>query len=210
MTDEKHRNGKSFMLQENDQIVVDAKLVANIFNGYLCNIAFKIGVGDPLTTTHDVINHPSVLKIRETYSIEADSFSFSCVDKDVVTSKLRSIEINKGPGYDCIPGKLIRLAHEVFSPHFTYMQCITRSVFPGNMKNAELSPLYKGEDQLNKVNNRPVSLLTVISKIYESVMFDQVSDYFGSIFEDLLCAFRNKHSCESTLIKAIDAWKVCR
>ena len=45
------------------------------------------------------------------------------------------------------------------------------------MKNAELSPLYKKEDQLNKVNYRPVSLLTVISKIYESVMFDQVNDY---------------------------------
>ena len=76
------------------------------------------------------------------------------------------------------------------------------------MKNAELSPLYKREDQLNKVNYRPVSLLTVISKIYESVMFDQVSDYFGSIFEDLLCAFRKKYSCQSTLIKAIDDWKV--
>ena len=202
------------MLQENDKIVVDDKLVANIFNDYFCNIASTIGFDDPITTTHDVINkhrdHPSVLKIRETYSKEADSFSFSCVDANVVTSKLRSIKINKGPGYDCIPGKLIRLAHEVLSPHFTYMlnQCITRSVFPSNMKNAELSPLYKREDQLNKVNYRPVSLLTVISKIYESIMFDQVSDYFDSIFEDLLCAFRKKYSCQSTLIKAIDDWKV--
>ena len=194
--------------------VVDDKLVANIFNDYFNNIASKIGFDDPITTTHDVINkhrdHPSVLKIRETYSIEADSFSFSCVEENVVTPKLRSIKINKGPGYDCIPGKLIRLVHEVLSPHFTYIlnQCITRSVFPSNMKNAELSPLYKREDQLNKVNYRPVSLLTVISKIYESVMFDQVRDYFGSIFEDLLCAFRKKYSCQSTLIKAIDDWKV--
>ena len=76
------------------------------------------------------------------------------------------------------------------------------------MKNSELSPLYKREDQFNKVNYRPVSLLTVIYKIYESVMFDQVSDYFGSIFEELLCAFRKKYSCQSTLIKAIDDWKV--
>ena len=71
-----------------------------------------------------------------------------------------------------------------------------------------LSPLYKKEGRLNKVNYRPVSLLTVISKIYESVMFDQVSDYFDPIFEDLLCAFRKKCSCQSTLIKAIDDWKV--
>ena len=76
------------------------------------------------------------------------------------------------------------------------------------MKNAELSPLYKKEDQLNKVNYRSVSLLTVISKIYESVMFDQFSDYFDPVFEDLLCAFRKKYCCQSTLMKAIDDWKV--
>ena len=35
-------------------------------------------------------------------------------------------------------------------------QCIRLSIFPSNMKNAELSPLYKKEDQPNKVNYRPV------------------------------------------------------
>ena len=39
-------------------------------------------------------------------------------------------------------------------------------------------------------------------------MFNQVSDYLGSIFEDLLCAFRKKYSCQSTLAKAIADWKV--
>ena len=39
-------------------------------------------------------------------------------------------------------------------------------------------------------------------------MSDQVSDYFDPIFEDLLCEFRKKYSCQSTLIKAIDDWKV--
>ena len=39
-------------------------------------------------------------------------------------------------------------------------------------------------------------------------MFDQVSDYFDPIFEDLLCAFCKNYSCQSTLIKAIDDWKV--
>ena len=119
-----HKNGNSFMLQENDKIVIED----NIFNDYFCNIASQIGFDDPITTTHDFINklrdHPSVSKIRETYSIEADSFSFSCVDEDVVTSKLRSIKINKGPGYDCIPSKLIRLAHKVLSPHFTIEKII--------------------------------------------------------------------------------------
>ena len=64
MTDKKHRNGNSFMLQENDKIVVDEKLVANIFNDYFCNIASKIGFDDPITTTHDVNNkHREIIQV---------------------------------------------------------------------------------------------------------------------------------------------------
>ena len=76
------------------------------------------------------------------------------------------------------------------------------------MKNAELSPLYKKEDQLNKVNYRPVSLLTVISKIYESVMFDQVMTTL-ILYLKICCVHFLKYSCQFTLsIKAIDDWKV--
>ena len=68
-------------------------------------------------------------------------------------------------------------------------QCIRHSVFPSNMKNAELRSRHKKENQRNKVIYRPVGFFSVISKIYESVMFDKVGDYFDSIFEDLLVRF---------------------
>ena len=101
MTDKRHRNNNNFVLQENGKIVIDDKLVANIFNDYFCNIASQIGFHDPITTTHDIVSkhryHPSIKKIRETYSVEANSFNFSCDNEDVITSKLRNIKINKGP-----------------------------------------------------------------------------------------------------------------
>ena len=69
MTDKRHRNGNTFMLQENGKIVIDDKLVANIFNDYFCSIASQIGFDDPITTTHDIISkhkdHPSVSKYAE-------------------------------------------------------------------------------------------------------------------------------------------------
>ena len=61
---------------------------------------------------------------------------------------------------------------------------------------------------MNKVNYRPVSLLIVISKIYKYVIFGQVSDDIDPISEDLLCALHKRYSCQSTLIKAIDDWKI--
>ena len=74
------------------------------------------------------------------------------------------------------------------------------------MKNAELSPVYKRHN-LDKINYRPVSVLTAVSKLNESVMNDQLWQYFINIFHELLCAFRKKYSCQSTLVKIIEDWK---
>ena len=75
------------------------------------------------------------------------------------------------------------------------------------MKNAELSPVYKRHDNLDKINYRPVSVLTAVSKLNDSVMNDQLGQYFINIFHELLCAFRKKYSCQSTLVKMIEGWK---
>ena len=57
-------------------------------------------------------------------------------------------------------------------------------------------------------NYRPVNVLTVISKIYETLMNEQLSDYFMTILNKLLCAFRKNYSCQSLLVKMVDEWKM--
>ncbi len=32
-------------------------------------------------------------------------------------------------------------------------------------------------------------------------------DFFGQIFNDMLCAYRKKYGCEHVLLKVIDLWK---
>ena len=55
------------------------------------------------------------------------------------------------------------------------------------MKCAEVSPVYKNTDNLKKNNYRPVSVLTAISKTYETVLNDQMVNNFRALFfNDLL------------------------
>ena len=75
------------------------------------------------------------------------------------------------------------------------------------MKLAEVSPSYKKADNLVKGNYRPVSVLTTLSKLYESTMNDQLFKHFVSIFNKLLSAFRKGHSCQTLLVKCIEDWK---
>ena len=142
------------------------------------------------------------------YGKDVPSFHFKCVDEERISNKLRNINLNKRAGYDNIPGKLISLAHSALAPvltHLVYL-CIKSSKYPTNMKLAELSPMYKNDDNLMKENYRPVSVLTILSKLQESVVNDQLYMYFVEIFEKLLSAFRKKYSCQSVLTKMIEGW----
>ena len=75
------------------------------------------------------------------------------------------------------------------------------------MKCAQVSPVYKNTDNLKKNNYRPVSVLTAISKTYETVLNDQMVNHFRVLFNDLLSAFRKLYSCQTLLIRFIDDLK---
>jgi retron-type reverse transcriptase len=54
---------------------------------------------------------------------------------------------------------------------------------------------------------RPVSILPTISKVYEMVLSDQLTDLFENIFHAFLCAFRKGHGCQTTLLRLLEDWK---
>ena len=171
------------------------------------NIASNIGFDDDVTSAGDAIidhqNHPSISKIREKHAIADDDFDFKSVSEELIDKKLRSINNRKSQGYDNIPGKLLHLAQAPLAPHLTYLVnlCFRTATFADNLKNAKLSPIHKKDDNLNKTNYRPVSVLTVVSKLHEDVMNDQLREYFVNILNDLLCAYPKNYSCWSVVVK---------
>ena len=70
--------------------------------------------------------------------------------------------------------------------------------FPISLKGAQVIPIHKMNDPLNKENYRPVSVLPIFSKAYGRVMHNQLSDYFNDIFNPFLTAFCNEFGCQST------------
>ena len=62
-------------------------------------------------------------------------------------------------------------------------------------------------DPFGKVNYRPVSLLPPVSKVYETINFNQNSTYFEPYFSNLLTSFRKNHNTQRSLLKALELWK---
>ena len=212
MTNGNCRNSNNIILREGDSTVVDSDSVCGIFNNYFANIASSIGFEDSVSDVESAIQkhtlHPSITKINESLP-ENNTFSFHPVSQEIVDHKLKSIDIKKATGCDNIPGKILRIAHSELSIPLASMinNCMMSCTFPDIMKKAEVSPIYKKSDNLDKGNYRPVSILTTLSKLYESIMNDQLVCHFASIFNNLLSAFRKGFSCQTLLIKCIEDWK---
>ncbi len=45
---------------------------------------------------------------------------------------------------------------------------------------------------MNKENYRPISILAVFSKVFETIIAEQLMEYFKNMLNDMLCAYRNK------------------
>ena len=209
-SDNRSKSSKNIILNDGDKVVTDQSDISNIFNNHFVSVADEIGFPDQIVTVEDSIarhaNHSSILEISSRFKDLKDSFSFQYIDQNSVKMYLKKFNPRKATGFDNIPGKILKLAHEPLSIPLTFLinSSISQNVFPDDLKCAEVSPLFKKSDNLNKLNYRPVSILTGISKVFEDVMNGQILKHFISIFHDLLSAFRKRYSCQSLLLKFVE------
>ena len=85
-------------------------------------------------------------------------------------------------------------------------QSLQTGIFPSSLKIAKVLPFYKkGDNQLFN-NYRPISLLPVISKVFERAVFNQLYDYCtkNNIFYNSQYGFRKAHSTELACLEYID------
>ena len=52
-----------------------------------------------------------------------------------------------------------------------------------------------------------MSVLTTASKLFEKVYFDQMYEYFVTIFSQFLSAFRKKYNCQHVLLRFVEDWR---
>ena len=75
------------------------------------------------------------------------------------------------------------------------------------LKFGNISPAHKKDETTNKEYYRPVSVLTLISKIFEQIIHDQLSAYLEKYLKNTLCGFRKGDSTQNALFKPLQAWQ---
>ena len=80
----------------------------------------------------------------------------------------------------------------------------TSGEFPDCLKQANVSPIFKKDDPLDKENYRPVSVLLLLSKVYKKLFYNRLSDYAENI---ILSGFRKARSTQHALLKLLQSWQ---
>ena len=85
---------------------------------------------------------------------------------------------------------------------------LSTGIFVDDWKDARVNPIYKEGSRRNIGNYRPISILPIVSKVFEKEVFRELYQYLNenSLLSKFQSGFRPGYSTASTLIQMCDTW----
>lgn len=145
-----------------------------------------------------------------------DKLESITVSVEEVNKLLSGLSTSKATGPDGISARLLKECSEVLAPSLTalFNMSLSLGTVPPEWKEANIVPVPKKGDIHEICNYRPISLLSLVSKVLEHAVHIHVSDFVKSSLHDLQHGFRQRRSCTTQLVgvfhdvgKALDCGK---
>ena len=112
---------------------------------------------------------------------------------------------HKAAGSDGLGARILKIAAPATSLPLSRLtnHCIDTGTFPSAWKTANVTPIYKGQGSKDDKNNyRPISVLLLLSKIFEKHVHQALYSYM--LLYTLQSGFRRSYSTETALIRQTD------
>ena len=191
-----HIQGR-FKIGEN-LITSDKELISNKFNDFFINIGPTLAKSIPCVNKSPL----SYLGNRLTESIY-----LAPVSENEIGQLIKSLK-DTTAGFDDLNSMCLKISSRFLLKPLTHIcnLSISQGIFPEQLKIANVIPLYKSDDSMSFNNYRPVSVLCVLSKIFEKIMYNRVTAFLEifKIFHDNQYGFRKKSSTHVALLTFID------
>lgn len=185
-------------------VVDDKKIIDKILN---CFNNHFIAASSLYETLHNPISSsPTVCPIDQ--SLSAQPFHFKTVTVPEVRKALRDVDPNKSSGPDKLEPYFLKIAADLIADPVTYLINFSLAMNQVQVirKSANVLPLHKGGDPANINNYRPISKLSVLAKLMESLISMQLKDYLinNNILNESQSDFRKQHSTITAVSKVVN------
>lgn len=209
-------------LVDNDVIISDDQKAAETLNNFFSDAVPSLNVSIPSEVTTDTTvvndtietiilkfsNHPSILSINK--NVKKGIFSFIGTDMEGIAVELKSLDEKKACMSSSIPPKVLKENGCVCAEPLKSIinSGISNGNFDDSLKRADLIPLHKLDDTTNKKNYRGISLLPVVSKIFEKIIQKQIGAYMDLFLSPFLCGYRKGFNAQHALLSMLEKWRI--
>ena len=133
------------------------------------------------------------MNYRNEKNFDFPAFKFENETTENIEKIIDRIKTDVATGMDNIPAKIIKNTKSILSPYLTKIINLSfeTKTFPDILKNAIIKPIFKKDDKNDISNYRPISILPVISKIFERATLNQLIEYFEKY--DLINCFQHAY-----------------
>ena len=189
------KENNNFKLDINGKLIDNASEISNIFNSYFNSIC------DNLKDDNDEYL-PS--ESQETFTDAETSFEFKHIDEEFVLRELKSIDCTKSHGIDEMHPKLLKAAADVVAKPLTdlFNLSLNTGDIPEDFLVAKIIPIHKSGAKTDPTNYRPISILSIVSRIFEKAVYNQLHNHAqeNSLITPNQSGFRPLHSTETCLL----------
>ena len=188
------RNKIKEIVNEGEKITEDVNL-AKTFKNHFETCATKLTEGLPVG--HDT---STVMPLGQ-------EWGFNLTTEVEIVKIIKSLENKNSSGFDLLSNRMLKKEQYTFAKLLKPLinEAINEGIFPACLKTANVIPIFKKGDMTNLNNYRPISLLPVLSKVFEKVLNMQITKVVenGYIDENQF-GFRINHNTEDAVLKFVD------
>ena len=224
-SDKENIKNRNIIIIENGSVISEKKDIAEKLNNYFIEAVSNLEIehftpevdepDDFNQENEDLIDkiirkyksHPSILKIKENVKVE-NKFEFKDMTSDEIGSEIIRLKTKKASMENDIPTKVLKGSIDIVGPYLSniYNNSKNTQIYPLSLKVADVTPIPKTKEKVLLNQYRPVSLIPIVSKLFERNMFDQTSSYIDKYLSPYLFGYRKGHSTEQCLLIMIEAW----
>ena len=183
-------------LKVDNLTITDPSKISNSMCNYFSNVGkhFANKIKRPKKDINSYLE-----KIRR----NSTNMMFTQVTKKELSKLFKELPNKSSHGHDDLDNILLKeLSESILDPLvLLFNRSLQEGYFPNQMKIAEVVPLYKSKERDQTNNYHPISLLMVISKLLERVVYKRTFQFVtdtGQLY-DSQYGFRKNHSCNDAI-----------
>ena len=210
---------KSIIIVENDKIISSSEKVTERLNNFFIEAvenleieSFAPNTDNNIYSIDEIIKnyerHPSILEIKKNANTE-NKFLFTNTTANNFKDEINKLDPRKASIENDIPVKILITTSDIVCTHLSQIYNSTKNenISPQSLKLADVTPIHKKDALTLLKNYRPVSLIPIVSKLFERDMYSQILAYIETFLSPYLFGYRQGYSTEQCLIVMLEKWK---